>query len=159
VTETDTDTNTGVLDGPRMTDKGLRFVYRCPLRWGDMDAFGHVNNVVYLRYLEQARVEWMFTNAERAGIPQFSLGTVVARHEIEYRRPLVYRSDPVRVETWVTRINNASFTVAYEVRDDDWVYAVAQTVLVPYDLGAERPRRLTAEERGYLQPYLAAAAA
>jgi acyl-CoA thioester hydrolase len=113
--------------------------------------------VVYLRYLEQARVEWMFMTAKQAGIEEFSLGTVVARHEIEYKRPLVYRSEPVRVETWVTRVGNASFTVAYEVKDDEFVYALAKTVLVPYDLGAERPRRLTAEERDYLKPYLAPA--
>jgi acyl-CoA thioester hydrolase len=137
-----------------ITDQGLRFVYLCALRWGDMDAFGHVNNVVYLRYLEQARVEWMFTNAQAAGIPQFSLGTVVARHQIEYKRPLVYRSEPVRVEIWVTHIGHASFTVDYEVKDDDEIYAIAQTVLVPYDLAAERPRRITGEERGYLKPYL-----
>ena len=140
-----------------ITDKGLRYVYLCPLRWADMDSFGHVNNVVYLRYLEQARVEWMFMTAKQAGIEEFSLGTVVARHEIEYKRPLVYRSEPVRIETWVTRIGNASFTVAYELKDEDFVYAVAQTVLVPYNLAEERPRRVTVEERDYLKPYLAAA--
>ena len=73
-----------------------------------MDSFGHVNNVVYLRYLEQARVEWMFMTAKESGIKEFSLGTVVARHEIEYKRPLVYRSEPVRVETWVTRCGRAA---------------------------------------------------
>jgi acyl-CoA thioester hydrolase len=148
-----------VTGGPQTTDTGLRYVHLCPLRWADMDSFGHVNNVVYLRYLEQARVEWMFTTAQRAGVQEFSLGTVVARHEIEYKRPMVYRSEPVRVETWVTRIGNASFTVAYEVKDDDWVYAVAQTVLVPYDLVKERPRRITTEERDYLKPYLGPASA
>jgi len=146
-------------DGPKSIGGALRYVHLCPLRWADMDSFGHVNNVVYLRYLEQARVEWMFTTAKEAGVAEFSLGTVVARHEIEYKRPLVYRSDPVRVETWVTRITNASFTVAYEVKDDHWTYAIAETVLVPYDLGAERPRRITAEERDYLKPYLAPAPA
>jgi acyl-CoA thioester hydrolase len=141
--------------GPTAVNGTLRYVYECALRWADMDSFGHVNNVVYLRYLEQARVEWMFTTAKAAGVADFSLGTVVARHEIEYKRPLVYRSDPIRVETWVTKITNASFTVAYEVKDDPWIYAVAETVLVPYDLAAERPRRLTLHERDYLEPYLA----
>ena len=69
-----------------------RHVYLCPLRWADMDSFGHVNNVVYLRYLEQARVDWMFETAREAGVEKFSLGTVVARHEIDYKRPLVYRA-------------------------------------------------------------------
>jgi len=145
------------VNGPKMTARGLRYVHLCHLRWADMDSYGHVNNVVYLRYLEQARVEWMFETAKEAGVTEFKLGVVVARHEIEYKRPLVYRSDPVRVETWVTQIGNASFTVAYEVKDDHWVFAVAETVLVPYDLAANRPRRLTVEERDYLQPYLAAA--
>jgi acyl-CoA thioester hydrolase len=136
-------------------DGGRRHVYLCPLRWADMDSFGHVNNVVYLRYLEQARVDWMFITAKEAGVEEFSLGTVVARHAIEYKRPLVYRADPVRVETWVTQIGNASFTVAYEVKDDDFVYATAETVLVPYNLRETRPRRITAVERGYLEQYLA----
>jgi acyl-CoA thioester hydrolase len=135
-----------------------RHVFLCPLRWADMDSFGHVNNVVFLRYLEQARVDWMFVTAKEAGIPEFSLGTVVARHEIDYRRPLVYRSEPVRVESWVTRIANASFTVAYEVKDDAQVYATASTVLVPYNLAAATPRRVTPAERGYLEQYYLGAA-
>ena len=122
-----------------------------------MDSFGHVNNVVYLRYLEQARVDWMFTTAKEVGVADFSLGTVVARHEIDYKRPLVYRAEPVRVECWVTKIANASFVVAYEVRDRDIVYAVASTTLVPYDLAEGRPRRLTPQEREYLRQYSATA--
>ena len=109
---------------------GRRHVYLCPLRWADMDSYGHVNNVEYLRYLEQARVDWMFETAREAGVEQFSLGTVVARHEIDYKRPLVYRAAPVRVEIWVTKINAASFTCAYEVRDEDVLYAVADRRVV-----------------------------
>ena len=133
---------------------GRRHVFLCPLRWADMDSFGHVNNVVYLRYLEQARVDWMFETAREAGVEKFSLGTVVARHEIDYKRPLVYRAEPVRVEIWVTQINLASFICAYDVRDDAVVYASAQTTLVPYDLTQQRPRRLAPEERFYLEQYL-----
>ena len=130
-----------------------RHVYLCPLRWGDMDSFGHINNVVYLRYLEQARVDWMFETAREAGVEKFSLGTVVARHEIDYLRPMVYGPEPVRVEIWVTKINAASFICAYEVRDEDVLYARAQTTLVPYDLAEQRPRRLAPEERFYLEQY------
>jgi acyl-CoA thioester hydrolase len=133
---------------------GRRHVYLCPLRWADMDSYGHVNNVEYLRYLEQARVDWMFETAREAGVEKFSLGTVVARHEIDYKRPLVYRAAPVRVEIWVTRIAAASFTCAYEVCDDDALYAVAQTTLVPFDLALQRPRRILPEERFYLEQYL-----
>lgn len=131
-----------------------RHVFLCPLRWGDMDSYGHVNNVEFLRYLEQARVDWMFETAREAGVEKFSLGTVVARHEIDYKRPLVYRAEPVRVEIWVTKIGVASFICAYDVRDDDTVYATAKTTLVPYDLAAQRPRRLAPEEKFYLEQYL-----
>ncbi len=140
--------------GGNGTSGGRRHVYLCALRWSDMDSYGHVNNMIYLQYLEQARVDWMVATANRAGVHEFELGTVVARHTIEYKRPLVYRPEPVRVETWVTEIGHGSFTVAYEVKDDDYVYATAESTLVPFDLRESRLRRLTPTERGYLEQYL-----
>ncbi|MFJ8231270.1 acyl-CoA thioesterase [Streptomyces sp. NPDC094448] len=134
-----------------------RHIYRCPLRWSDMDAFGHVNNVVFLRYLEEARIDFMFRLRPGDGSPSFSGGSVVARHEIDYVRPLVHRHEPVTVESWVTRIGAASLTIAYEVKDAEGasqVYVRASTVVVPYDLEAGRPRRISAEERAHLQQYL-----
>ncbi|ANW20167.1 acyl-CoA thioesterase [Streptomyces clavuligerus] len=134
-----------------------RHIYRCPLRWSDMDAFGHVNNVVFLRYLEEARIDFMFRLRPSDGSPSFSGGSVVARHEIDYVRPLVHRHEPVVIESWVTKIGAAALTIAYEVKDAegaDLVYARASTIVVPYDLEAGRPRRISAEEKSYLQRYL-----
>jgi acyl-CoA thioester hydrolase len=130
-----------------------RHVYTCPLRWSDMDAYGHVNNVVFLRYLEEARIDFIFRLGPGEGATALSGGCVVARHEIDYLRPLVHRHAPVTVETWVTEINAASFTVAYEVKDDGTVYARAATKIVPYVLDEGRPRRLTEEERSFLDGY------
>ncbi|GAA2568311.1 MULTISPECIES: acyl-CoA thioesterase [Streptomyces] len=126
----------------------MRHIYRCPLRWADMDAYGHVNNVVFLRYLEEARIDFLFRPEK-----DFKQGSVVARHEIDYKRQLVHRHHPVDVELWVTEIRAASFTLTYEVRDGDVVYVRASTVIVPFDFEAQRPRRLTAEEREFLQEY------
>jgi acyl-CoA thioester hydrolase len=123
-----------------------------------MDAFGHVNNVVFLRYLEEARIDFTFTNAGEAGEKAFSEGSVVARHEVDYLRPLVYRPEPVTIETWLTKLGNASFTVAYEIKDEETVYVRASTIVVPYDLAAARPRRLTPGERAFLFDYLETAA-
>lgn len=131
-----------------------RHIYSCPLRWSDMDAFGHVNNVVFLRYLEEARIDFMFRLAPGDGSPSFSGGSVVARHEIDYKRPLVHRHEPVTVESWVTKIGAASLTIAYEIKDADQVYVAASTVVVPYDLEAARPRRISEEERSFLLEYL-----
>ncbi|MBH1933046.1 acyl-CoA thioesterase [Streptomyces sp. AV19] len=129
-----------------------RHIYSCPLRWSDMDAFGHVNNAVFLSYLEEARIDFMFRLAPADG-PSFKGGSVVARHEIDYLRPLVHRYEPVTIETWVTRVGTASTTVSYEVKDADATYVRASTVVVPIDLETGRPRRLTAEERELLEQY------
>jgi acyl-CoA thioester hydrolase len=131
-----------------------RHVFRCPLRWADMDAFGHVNNVAFLRYLEEARIDFMFRLAPGEGSASFTGGSVVARHEIDYLRPLVHRHDPVTIETWVTDITAASMTVRYEVKDPEVLYARAATVVVPYNLQAQRPRRITPEEKEFLEQYL-----
>jgi len=127
------------------------------MRWSDMDAYGHVNNVVFLRYLEEARIDFMFRLAPGDGSPSFSGESVVARHEIDYKRPLVHRHRPVTVECWVTAINAASLTIGYEIKDaegSDEVYVKASTVVVPYNLEAGRPRRVTEEEKSLLGRYL-----
>ncbi|MFE2226085.1 acyl-CoA thioesterase [Streptomyces kronopolitis] len=132
----------------------MRHLYSCPLRWSDMDAFGHVNNAVFVRYLEEARIDFMRQLAPGDGSPSFTGGSVVARHEIDYVRPLVHRHAPVTVELWVTKISAASMTVGYEVKDEDTLYLRASTVVVPYNFTEERPRRLTAEEKTILKEYL-----
>ena len=114
-----------------------------------MDAYGHVNNVVFLRYLEEARIDFLFRPEK-----DFQQGSVVARHEIDYKRQLVHRHHPVDVELWVTEIRAASFTLTYEVKDDDQIYVRASTVIVPFDFETQRPRRITAEEREFLREYL-----
>ncbi|MEV6379278.1 thioesterase family protein [Streptomyces sp. NPDC051773] len=126
----------------------MRHIYRCPLRWADMDAYGHVNNVVFLRYLEEARIDFLFRPEK-----DFKQGSVVARHEIDYKRQLVHRHQPVDVELWVTEIRAASFTITYEVKDPDQVYVRASTVIVPFDFATQRPRRITSEERQFLEEY------
>lgn len=113
-----------------------------------MDAYGHVNNVVFLRYLEEARIDFLF-RPER----DFKQGSVVARHEIDYKRQLVHRHQPVDIELWVTEIRAASFTITYEVKDPDQVYVRASTVIVPFDFATQRPRRITSEEREFLEGY------
>ena len=131
-----------------------RHIFRCPLRWADMDAFGHVNNVVFLRYLEEARIDFMFRLAPGEEGVSFPGGTVVSRHEIDYLRPLVHRHEPITVETWVSGITAASMTVKYEVKDEETLYARASTIVVPYNLAERRPRRITAEEKAFLEHYL-----
>ena len=131
-----------------------RFVYHCALRWSDLDAYGHVNNARFLTIYEEARVALFFQGAREHGLGSFEEGIVIARHEIDYLRPIDY-GDPVRVEMWISEQRAASFTVAYELFDDGELASRAKSVCVPYNLANGHPRRLTPEEREFLRPYLA----
>ena len=131
-----------------------RHVYEFHLRFSDIDSQGHVNNVRFLGFLEDARLEMFHGDPVRKG-EQPIRGMVIARHEIDYRRPLLPTVYPIRVETWVTEARAASFTLAYEVRDDEHVYAEATSVLVAFDPEANRLRRFTDHEREFIGRYLA----
>jgi acyl-CoA thioester hydrolase len=119
-----------------------------------MDAYGHVNNVVYLTYLEEARVDMLFSLGSERGGKSLSEGVVVARHEIDYRRPLVYHPRGVDIELWVGEVKGASFEIRYEVHDESTVFARAASVLVAYDLDEGRPRRLSPSERSFLEQFV-----
>lgn len=133
-------------------DVARRHVHEFHVRFGDIDVLGHVNNCRYLTYLEDARVAMFRLDPWRDGRDPLK-GLVVARHEIDYVRPLLLRPDPARVETWVTELRAASFTLAYEIRDDDHVYAKAKSVIVAYDLENTRARRLSGDEHAFLKAY------
>src|SRR4051794_13539023 len=127
------------------------------MRWADLDQLGHVNNVVYVDYLQEARVDML--RAHGRGPEALAEGLVVARHEVTYLKPLTYDFRPVSIECWVTDIRAATFTMAYEVFQDSdegdrTVYLRATTLLTPFVFAEERPRRITAVERAALEQHL-----
>ena len=131
------------------------------MRWADMDLQGHVNNVIYVDYLQEARVDMLRVHAAREGTDQLAEALVVVHHEVHYRAPLTYRFQPVSIECWVTDIRAASFTMAYEVFHEEpghpegrRVYLRATTVLTPFIFESERPRRLSDGERSALATYV-----
>ena len=128
------------------------------MRWADLDMLGHVNNVTYVDYLQEARVDMLRIHARSQQTDHLAEGVVVASHQVHYVAPLLFDFTPVLVEVWVTEIRPASFTLAYEVfREHDGkrtTYLRATSVLAPYVFATERPRRITAEERASLEAYL-----
>ncbi|QLQ37429.1 acyl-CoA thioesterase [Micromonospora robiginosa] len=138
-----------------------RFVYHCALRWSDLDAYGHVNNARFLTLYEEARVAMMFAGGRAWGVDSFADGVVIRRHEVDYLRPVDYAlgrssaeaAPTVRIELWVDQIRAASFSVAYELYDGDVLAGTARSVLVPFDLSVQRPRRISADERAFLLRY------
>jgi acyl-CoA thioester hydrolase len=124
-----------------------------------MDSLGHVNNVTYVDYLQEARVDMLRVHAPAQGGEDLAEGVVVVRHEVEFVRPLLFRFEPVRIESWVTELRAATFTMAYEILDEmpdgeRRVYTRARSVLTPFVFAQERPRRISAEEREVLSRFL-----
>lgn len=129
------------------------------MRWADLDMLGHVNNVVYADYLQEARVDMLRVHARSPRTDGLAEGVLVASHQVTYLEPLLFDHDPVYVDVWVTQIRAASFTLAYEVYREHagaqrTVYLRASTLLAPYVFEHEAPRRLTPEERAALEAYL-----
>ncbi|MDT9591901.1 hotdog domain-containing protein [Nocardioides zeae] len=136
----------------------MRHLYVCPLRWADLDLIGHVNNVTYVDYLQEARVDMLRTHAPDKRADDLAEGVVVARNAVTYVAPLTLR-DSVAVECWVTEIRAASFTMAYEVFDTDddgnrITFLRARSLLTPFVFSEERPRRISDEERASLSRFL-----
>jgi acyl-CoA thioester hydrolase len=116
-----------------------RFQYEhdVEVQFRDCDAFGHVNNAVYLTYLEEARFGFWKRLSGATGTPQ---DIIVARAECDYRMPVAF-GDRLVVRVAVATVGNSSFTLAYEVllARTRQVVATARTVQVMYDYTAARP--------------------
>ncbi|MCW2603677.1 MAG: thioesterase [Pseudonocardiales bacterium] len=127
-----------------------RFHYSCAMRWADMDAQGHVNNTEIVAYIEQARVSAFFDPEARA----LGRGVVVAKHQLEYLKPIVYRPIPLDIQLWVNEVRGASFLVHCEIWDGGALAARTLSTIVTVDLSTGRPRRLNPDERDLLGLYL-----
>lgn len=124
-----------------------------------MDMLGHVNNVTYVDYLQEARIDMFAAHPQFRGGEELAEGVVVVRHEVEFVAPLTFRRRPVLVDAWITSIKAGSFTMAYEVydpgetADERTVFVRASSVLAPFVFESERPRRIRPEEREVLGRY------
>ena len=129
-------------------------VYDAHVRFSDVDIYGHVNNVKYFEYYQEARIAFIASLAD-GGIDSFR--QVVARIDVDYRRPILFRPEPYAVESWVTRIGTTSYDLASRIVDGPAggeMYSQAEVRLVAYDLAAQRSRPLSAVERIRLESVL-----
>ena len=135
------------------------------LRFGDEDSNGHVNNVRYVQFLEEARVRLSLLpllpagNRDGAAEPETfravtreTGSTLVGRQEIEYLTPLVYRPEPVWIEIWVSALGRSSFSYGFRLADEDGgtVYAVAEAAMVMVGRDG-RPVPLSGRQREILE--------
>ena len=121
---------------------------RIEIRWRDVDAYGHVNNAVYLNYLEEARDAWV--QAVLGAVSGSTWDFVLARVEIDFRAELTQDDGAVIVRCALDRIGRSSVGTREEVRKQDGtISAEARSVVVPRDPGTGRSRPLTdARTRG-----------
>lgn len=120
------------------------FVHRERVRFRDLDAMGHVNNAVFLTYIESARVAFLQHLGAAATLEDMSI--IVARIEIDFRAPVGF-GDEVEVSVHASRFGDKSFDLDYELRVDSEVVAQAKSVLVSYDYGKGEAVELPAEWR------------
>jgi acyl-CoA thioester hydrolase len=126
------------------------------VRWGDLDAQGHVNNAAYVDYLQEARVHFLLGGPP---VTQRLLdsGVLVVSHQVEYLRPIGFGGRSLEIAVWVDEIGGSRFWIGYDVFDGDDLAARARTALVPFDLERGVLRRLTDDEREILTGHLAPA--
>lgn len=107
---------------------------------------GHVNNAVYLTWMENARIEFMRALGAFDGPDTTQMTMILARAEVDFRAPLGFGEDvEIRVEP--ARLGTKSFDLAYELSADGRVVAEARTVLVTYDYEKEAPIEIPVEWR------------
>lgn len=112
------------------------------MRWGDMDAMGHVNNTMYFRYMEQARIGWFDALIPEQGAWK-ETGIVIANASCNYKRPMVYPGT-VEVKLFVGAPGGSSVPTYYEMHleGDRHLYADGAAVVVFIDIAKQRPLRI-----------------
>jgi acyl-CoA thioester hydrolase len=113
------------------------------VRWGDLDAFGHVNNATYLVYAQEARYAW-----------SKMLEMVVARAEVDFIAPIYAGDVYLDIEIWVNKIGNSSFGLTYEMKNGDELVARVKTVQVTVSMDTKKSRPINDAEREFLTKYL-----
>ncbi len=131
---------------------GFPVVLSIPVLWGDEDAFGHVNNIMYLRWCETVRVEYL----KRIGLWQMKagegVGPILASISCDYRRAVNY-PDTVRVGGRVTAVGNSSFKMEHLVASErfGFVAAEAASTLVVFDYERKKPVPVPAHDRAAIE--------
>ena len=125
-------------------------VFSCAVRWGDMDAYGHVNHALFWRYLESARIALFEEACGAADLPMLVVAEARCRYLAELRYPAT-----ITVHSALQKVRGGSLEVAGEIREGERLCAKAQVQLVCFDPVRRRPTRLPPDFLAAIQDYVA----
>ncbi len=120
-----------------------------PVQWGEMDALGHVNNIVFLRWFESVRMKYFLSCHVLDRVKTENVGPILASTSVTFRAPVTY-PDTVTAEATVPRVGNSSFTMNYTLKSaglDDAVVAECEATIVMVDYGSGRSVRVPDDVR------------
>ena len=120
---------------------GFPFVHREVARFSDLDPMGHVNNAVYLTWIENARLEFLRRLGTFDKPDTTEMAMILARVELDFRAPVGF-GDEVEIGVSTARLGTKSFDLAYELRRGEELVANATTVLVAYDYESKSSREI-----------------
>lgn len=116
-------------------------IHQQVVAWGDMDALGHVNNVIYYRYIESARIHYM----DQIRMMQQSFSTVVASNQCKYMRPVFY-PDTLKIGVRVEEIRNSAFRMHYILWSEQQQAVVASAEAIMVCVNSESMQKMPLPE-------------
>ncbi|MEM7456436.1 MAG: thioesterase family protein [Planctomycetota bacterium] len=119
---------------------GFPAVFKLPVQWGDQDLFGHVNNIVYFRWFESARVVYWVDSGLREALEPAGLGPILAHTSCDYKKQIKY-PDTIEVGARVAKIGVSSVTLEHYVysHQNQAVSATGKSIVVLFDYQSQNP--------------------
>ena len=145
-----------------MSDKNWPIRTEIPVLWGDTDSFGHVNNIIYLKWCETSRVElfcrmWNIKNLNMDDvIENRGIGPILANFNSNYRIPIRY-PDVIQIKTRITHIGNTSFGIEHEMyskNNGSKIVFDAESVVVMVDYKNEGKVQLDSDSKKTLEAFV-----
>ena len=128
--------------------------FTIPILWGDQDAFGHINNVVYIRWFESARIAYLEQSGLEPLLLQHGLGPILASVVCNYRKQLLY-PDTVTIGARITRLGRTSLSMEHATfsHQQQAIVADGQSIVVTFDYQAQRSIEIPADVRAAISQF------
>ncbi len=144
-----------VPESARVALSAYRTITSLPVQWGDQDPFGHVNNVIYFRWFESARVDLVRELSCDLSMTNAGTGPILASIKCDYRKQLRF-PDTLHIGTAVSRLGRSSFELCHAIFSEQWQAIAAEgcSTLVVFDYVQNRPVKIPDHLRADLESAL-----